>query len=54
MKQKELAQKLINTGDAELIEKNYWHDYFWGECNGKGENWLGKILMQIRKNIGNS
>jgi ribA/ribD-fused uncharacterized protein len=43
-----LAVKLIQTGDAELIEGNYWNDTFWGVCNGVGENWLGKILMEIR------
>lgn len=42
---------LINTGDAELIEGNSWGDTFWGECNGIGENNLGKILMKIRKEI---
>ncbi len=44
----ELKQKLLSTGDAELIEGNTWHDTFWGVCNGVGENNLGKILMQAR------
>ena len=44
-----LEEKLLATGNAELIEGNYWHDTFWGVCNGKGENHLGKILMQVRK-----
>jgi len=44
---------LLETGDAELIEGNHWHDTFWGVCNcpqhkGEGENWLGKILMEVR------
>lgn len=43
-----LANKLVATGDAELIEGNYWHDCFWGVCNGFGENHLGQILMKIR------
>ena len=30
----ELAKKLIDTGDAELIEGNWWHDKFWGVCGG--------------------
>ena len=46
-----LREKLITTGDAELIEGNHWHDTFWGVCNGKGENNLGKILMKIRSEI---
>ena len=44
----ELAQKLISTGDAELIEGNTWGDIYWGVCNGKGENNLGKLLMGLR------
>jgi predicted NAD-dependent protein-ADP-ribosyltransferase YbiA (DUF1768 family) len=30
-----------------LEETNWWHDIFWGVCNGKGENHLGKLLMKI-------
>ncbi len=47
----DLAEKLIATGDAELIEGNHWRDYFWGMCNGKGKNNLGKILMKIREEL---
>lgn len=47
----QLAAKLLATGDLHLEEKNYWHDYWWGTCNGKGENWLGRILMDIRSKI---
>lgn len=43
-----LAAQLLATGDAELIEGNYWHDTFWGVCNGVGENHLGKLLMAQR------
>ena len=49
-KHADLCQKLIDTEDAELIEKNSWGDKFWGVSNG-GQNNLGKILMQIRKEI---
>lgn len=45
---KDLCDKLIATGQRELIEGNTWHDTFWGVCNGKGENHLGKILMEVR------
>lgn len=48
---KELAQKLLDTGDQELVEGNYWNDTFWGVCDGKGQNHLGKILMQIREEL---
>lgn len=43
-----LRQRLLNTGDAELIEGNDWGDVFWGVCRGRGENWLGKLLMEVR------
>jgi ribA/ribD-fused uncharacterized protein len=46
-----LREKLLATGDQELIEGNYWHDTYWGVCNGVGENRLGKILMMVRKEI---
>lgn len=44
----ELRAKLLATGTAEIVEGNYWNDYFWGVCNGKGDNYLGKILMTER------
>lgn len=47
----DLKAKLLETGDAELVESNWWHDYFWGVCNGRGENHLGKILMKIRAEL---
>lgn len=47
----ELRQKLLDTGDDYLEETNTWNDTFWGVCDGKGQNQLGKILMQIRKEI---
>jgi len=42
---------LLETGDQELVEDNWWGDTFWGTCKGTGENHLGKILMKIRKEI---
>ena len=45
----ELREMLIATGQRELIEGNTWGDTFWGVCDGKGENHLGKILMEIRE-----
>ena len=47
----ELAKMLVDTGDTYLEEGNWWGDVFWGVCNGAGENWLGKILMQVRDEI---
>lgn len=47
----DLAKLLLATGSAELIEGNTWNDTFWGVCKGKGENHLGKILMDCRKQL---
>lgn len=44
----DLKQKLLATGDEELVEGNTWGDRFWGVCNGVGENHLGKLLMELR------
>lgn len=52
-----LKELLIQTGDAELIEGNAWHDNYWGNCTCEkcksieGRNHLGKILMQVRKQL---
>lgn len=43
-----LAWRLLDTGDKPLVEGNTWNDVFWGVCRGKGENWLGVILMAVR------
>jgi hypothetical protein len=45
---RELADALIATDTLELVEINTWGDFFWGVCEGKGTNWLGKILMKVR------
>lgn len=51
----DLAKKLLETGDAELIEGNTWGDRIWG-CTWNGNSWvgqnnLGKTLMQIRSEL---
>ena len=46
-----LAQKLVNTLPAQLVEGNTWGDRYWGVCNGVGANHLGKILMKVRKDL---
>ena len=51
---KDLHALLLSTGSTPLVEINYWHDNFWGDCrcpkcsNIKGKNMLGKILMDAR------
>jgi ribA/ribD-fused uncharacterized protein len=49
----ELGQKLLATGDAELVEGNQHRDRFWGVCGGEGQNWLGRILMELRAELAN-
>lgn len=43
--------KLIATGETEIIEENHWNDTFWGVCKGVGENHLGRLLMDLRREI---
>jgi hypothetical protein len=50
-KDEKLAQMLLETGEYELVEGNIWNDTFWGVCDGKGHNHLGKILMCVRDEI---
>lgn len=45
---RELRERLLKTGNAELIEGNSWGDQIWGVCNGVGKNLLGNILMKVR------
>jgi ribA/ribD-fused uncharacterized protein len=47
----ELRQKLLDTGDKELVEGNNWGDQFWGVCKGHGDNMLGRLLMELRGEI---
>lgn len=43
-----LTSRLLQTGDATLIEGNTHGDRYWGAVNGTGLNQLGRILMQVR------
>ena len=53
----ELKSKLLETGDAILIEGNNWNDRFYGAVydtnrnEWMGENHLGKILMKVRDEL---
>ncbi len=43
---------LLSTGSRLLVEGNWWHDCFWGQCPvGTGENWLGRLLMDVRTEL---
>ena len=47
----ELRQQLLATGDAHLEEGYPARDVFWGVVDGKGQNMLGKLLMQVRDEL---
>ena len=50
LQNRDLAEKLMDTGNAELQEKS--SDRFWGiGRNGDGQNELGKILMDVRETL---
>lgn len=54
---RERAHMLKATTGRTLIEGNYWHDQFWGNCmctehaDDPGKNYLGRLLMRIRNNL---
>lgn len=49
----DLAVKLIETHPKLLQEGNRWSDSFWGYDfkTHWGENWLGRLLMDLRNRI---
>lgn len=49
--QPKMQELLLSTGTQEIVEGNRWGDTFWGVCNGKGSNHLGKLLMQKRAEL---
>ena len=49
-----LREALLKTGNENLVEDNDWGDTYWGVCNGKGKNMLGRILMYVRNEIKNN
>jgi len=59
-KKADLRRKLLSTKDSKLVEMNWWHDNYWGDCRCsrcskiEGMNKLGKILMKIREELKNS
>jgi ribA/ribD-fused uncharacterized protein len=47
----DLSEQLKDTGVRNLEETNWWGDVYWGVCEGKGENTLGKMLMDVRGSL---
>ena len=50
-KDEELAKKLCNTGNEELINMNQFRDEYWGVTTRGGRNNLGEMLMEIRAEL---
>lgn len=60
---RELRDELLETGFDYLEERNTWHDVCFGVCEGgcgeynyeghplMGQNYLGKLLMEVREEI---
>jgi ribA/ribD-fused uncharacterized protein len=46
-----LRDRLLGTAPLILFEGNTWGDRFWGVCDGEGQNWLGRLLMEIRDGV---
>lgn len=44
----DLKEKLLATGNRILVEGNNHGDTTWGQVNGKGSNYLGRLLMGLR------
>ena len=44
----DLKLLLLSTRDEYIQEGNCWGDTFWGTVNGRGKNYLGKLLMKLR------
>jgi ribA/ribD-fused uncharacterized protein len=42
---------LLDTGNCHLEEGNHHGDTFWGTVKGVGDNWLGKLLMELRTEL---
>lgn len=50
----DLRELLLSTGTARLVEAgkvNNAVNRVWGEVNGKGQNMLGKLLMELRTEL---
>ena len=54
-RQEPFRTKLIETGNQNIQEGNYWNDRFWGvdlkSSPNIGENHLGRLIMKIRHEL---
>jgi hypothetical protein len=54
MQHEDLRELLLSTGNARLVEAgrvNNAVNRTWGEVNGKGQNMLGVLLMELRSEL---
>lgn len=53
--QEPFRTKLLDTGNQNIVEGNYWNDTFWGvdlkQDPNIGENHLGRLIMEVRKSL---
>jgi ribA/ribD-fused uncharacterized protein len=54
----DLHNRLLATGESELVEGNTWHDQVWGNClcgspacATPGQNHLGRLLVELRHEL---
>lgn len=48
----ELGDLLLGTGDHHLVENSTgWNDRIWGVADGRGQNLLGRVLMDVREEL---
>ena len=45
----DLANLLLSTGNRQLMNNSA--SSFWGYDGGEGQNWLGKLLMEVRSKL---
>lgn len=38
----------LNSVNEPIVEDNTWGDTYWGKCNGRGLNMLGKLLSELK------
>lgn len=50
----DLRDRLLATGQAHLEEGNDWGDTYWGTVGGRGQNQLGRLLMRVRRELGDA
>jgi ribA/ribD-fused uncharacterized protein len=51
LQHEDIREVLLGTGSATIVEHTT-NDRFWGDGgDGSGQNWLGRILMEVREEL---